>query len=338
MTKRRPATDVGASVRQRLYNNSKATGRPFQEVLQYFVMERFLYRLARSPYADKFVLKGALMFTAWRAPASRPTKDIDLLARMENRVEAIVPIIRQICQLVVEPDGIVFDLESLQGRVIKEDADYEGVRVTFHASLDKALVRMQLDLGFGDVVTPAPTITEYPTILEFSAPRLYGYSRETAIAEKFEAMVKLGRLNSRLKDFFDLWMLSRQFDFEGPTLASAIARTFAHRGTAMEFPPVALTPRFASDPIKRTQWRGFLKKSNLTAAPQNLQEVLQMITVFLEPVAQAIQAGQALAAHWQAPGPWKLSYLSGRKPNVHPAKGEALGVDLSRQATRRFHF
>ena len=292
-------------MRQRLYNNSKATGRPFQEVLQYFVMERFLYRLARSPYADKFVLKGALMFAAWRAPTSRPTKDIDLLARMDNRVEAIVPIIREICQSVVEPDGVVFDLEDLQGRVIKEDADYAGVRVTFQASLDKAMVRMQLDLGFGDVVTPAPTITEYPTILEFPAPRLYGYSRETAIAEKFEAMVKLGRLNSRLKDFFDLWILSRQFDFDGPTLALAVARTFAHRGTAIEFPPVALTPRFASDPIKRTQWRGFLTKSKLITASQDFEEVLQTIVVFLEPVARAIQSGEALEVHWQAPGPWR---------------------------------
>jgi hypothetical protein len=304
MTKRRPATDIGASVRQRLYNNAQATGRPFQEVLQYFVMERFLYRMARSPYADKFVLKGALMFTAWRAPASRPTKDIDLLARMDNRMDAIVPIVRQICEQAVEPDGVVFDLASLQGRVIKEDADYEGVRVTFQASLDKAAVRMQLDLGFGDVVTPAPTITEYPTILEFAAPRLYGYSRETAIAEKFEAMVKLGRLNSRLKDFFDLWMLSRQFDFDGRGLALAVARTFEHRGTAMEFPPVALTAQFGSDPVKKTQWRGFLSKSKLTMAPHDFQDVLATIAVFLEPVAEAIQTGQAFAAQWKAPGPW----------------------------------
>ena len=118
-------------------------------------------------------------------------------------------------------------------------------------------------------------------------------------------MVKLGRLNSRLKDFFDLWMLSRQFDFDGPTLALAVGRTFAHRHTAMEFPPVALTPPFALDSIKRTQWRGFLAKSKLTMAPQDFQEVLQAITVFLEPVAQAIEAGQTLTAHWQAPGPWK---------------------------------
>ena len=118
-------------------------------------------------------------------------------------------------------------------------------------------------------------------------------------------MVKLGRMNTRLKDFFDLWMLSRQFDFEGPTLALAVARTFAHRGTPMEFPPVALTPRFASEPAKRTQWRGFLTKSKLATAPQDFQEVLQTIAVFLEPVAQAILAGQTFAAHWQAPGPWK---------------------------------
>jgi hypothetical protein len=305
MTRRRPATDIGASVRQRLYNNAKATGRPFQEVLQYFVMERFLYRLARSRHADKFVLKGALMFTAWRAPASRPTKDIDLLARTDNRVEAIVPIVREICRTAVEPDGVVFDPEGVLGQVIREDADYEGVRVTFQAALDKALVRMQLDMGFGDVVTPGPEITDYPTILEFAAPRLYGYTRETAIAEKFEAMVKLGRLNSRLKDFFDLWMLSRQFDFDGPALVSAVARTFAHRATALEFPPVALTSRFGSDPARQTQWRGFLRKSNLNAAPQDFPAVLQAIADFLEPVARAVQTREILAARWRAPGPWK---------------------------------
>jgi hypothetical protein len=304
MTKRRPATDIAASVRQRLYNNAKASGRPFQEVLQYFAMERFLYRLARSPYAARFVLKGALMFTAWRAPASRPTRDIDLLAHVDNNVPRIVSIVGEVCRQDVEPDGVVYDADGIQGRVIKEDAEYEGVRVTFQAALDKATVPMQLDLGFGDVVTPAPSITDYPTILEFAAPRLYGYSRETAIAEKFEAMVKLGRLNSRLKDFFDLWILSRQFDFDGPTLALAVARTFAHRGTQHEYPPVALTSEFASDPARSSQWRGFLKKANLTIAPADFPAVVGAIGGFLEPVAQAIRSGQEFAERWKAPGPW----------------------------------
>jgi hypothetical protein len=304
MTKRRPVNDLPASVRQRLYNNAQNTGRPFQEVLQYFVMERFLYRLAQSEYADRFVLKGALMFTAWHAPTTRPTMDIDLLTRMNNSVDAILPVIRSICETAVEPDGVVIDIPSLQGRVIKEDADYEGVRVTFRASLDHAMVRMQLDLGFGDVVTPAPTLADYPTILEFSAPRLLGYSRETAIAEKFEAMVKLGRLNSRLKDFYDLWMLSRQFDFDGQLLALAIRQTFENRRTELVLPPVAFTPAFTGDAGKMSQWRGFLKKTVLDGAPDELPEAVEAIAAFLMPVAKSVVSGEAAPGKWVAPGPW----------------------------------
>ena len=304
MTKRQ-VKDVAASIRQRLYNNAKATGRPFQEVLQYFAMERFLYRLAQSEHAEKFVLKGALMFTAWHAPTTRPTKDIDLLARLSNRVDAILPVIREICLLEVESDGITFDAASLEGKAIREDADYEGVRVTFLAHLQNAVVRMQLDLGFGDVVTPPAVLTEYPTILDLSRPEILGYSRETVVAEKFEAMVKLGRLNSRMKDFFDIWLLSRQFAFEGTTLATAISRTLANRGTVSDWPPFALTDEFAADSAKITQWRGFLTKSRLDFPPTDLGEVIKSIASFLMPVAVAVQKGQTLDARWNPAGPWE---------------------------------
>ena len=306
MTKR-PIKDVAASIRQRLYNNAKETGRPFQEVLHYFAMERFLYRLAQSPHADKFVLKGALMFTVWRAPSSRPTKDIDLLARISNNVDAILAIVRDICLLPVEPDGLVFDAASLQGMIIKEDANYEGVRVTFLAHLQNAKVHMQLDMGFGDVLTPAATLTQYPTFLDLTPPELWSYSRETAIAEKFEVMVQLGQVNSRMKDFFDIWFLSRQFGFDGATLANAITRTFSHRGTAIVVPPLALTTAFASDPAKVAQWRGFLRKSRITSAPDNLGQLVDVLAAFLLPVARAIQEGQRFVARWDAPGPWQLS-------------------------------
>jgi hypothetical protein len=181
MSKRRPK-DVAASVRRRLADHARATGRPFQEVLQYFAMERFLYRLSQSPQAEKFVLKGALMFVAWRAPPSRPTKDIDLLGRTENSVGAICAAMREVCTSPVEPDGLVFDPESVAGQVIKEDADYEGVRVTLRGALQNARITMQVDVGFGDVIVPGPAMTEYPTILDFGPPRLKGYSRETAVA------------------------------------------------------------------------------------------------------------------------------------------------------------
>jgi hypothetical protein len=306
MTKRQ-VKDVAASIRQRLHNNAKATGRPFQEVLQYFAMERFLYRLAQSPHADTFVLKGALMFAAWRAPSSRPTKDIDLLARMSNHVDAILSVVKDICLLEVEPDGLVFDVASLQGMAIKEDADYEGVRVTFLSHLQNAEVRMQLDMGFGDVLTPAATRTQYPTILDLAPPELWGYSRETAVAEKFEAMVKLGQLNSRMKDFFDIWLLSRQFSFDGIVLADAIASTFSHRGTAITVPPLALTSAFTSDPVKAVQWRGFLRKSRITTAPEDLGQVVDTLAAFLVPVARAIHESRRFAARWDAPGPWQPS-------------------------------
>jgi len=200
---KKPVKDVAATVRQRLFNKAKSTGRPFQELLQYCAMERFLYRLAQSPHADKFVLKGALMFTAWRAAASRPTKDIDLLGKTKNTV-AVLRIVQDVCAHEAEPDGLVFDAATAEGEVIKEDADYEGVRITFRGSLQNARVSTQIDVGFGDVVTPSPVMVEYPTILEFAPPRLRGYTPETVVAEKFEAMVKLGQLNRRMKDFYNI--------------------------------------------------------------------------------------------------------------------------------------
>ena len=176
MTKRR-VKDVAASVRARLQTNAKDTNRPFQEVLQYFAMERFLYRLSRSLHSEKFVLKGGLMLTAWRAPSSRPTKDIDLLAKMPNDVDSVVQVVREVCEQEVEPDGLEFDVDDLAGRIIKDDAEYEGIRVDLRATLQNARIHMQIDMGFGDVVVPAAVSMEYPTILDHDPPRLNGYSR-----------------------------------------------------------------------------------------------------------------------------------------------------------------
>jgi hypothetical protein len=301
----RPGKDVAASVRQRLQNTARKTSRPFQEVLDYYAMERFLYRLACSAHAGRFVLKGALLFRAWNAPASRPTRDIDLLGRMENTVEALVPVFREVCGQPVEPDGMVFHAETVAGMVIREEADYAGVRVTFLATLQNARVAMQIDVGFGDVVTPAAAPTDYPTILDFPAPRLNGYSRETVVAEKFEAMVKLGLVNSRMKDFYDIWLLSRQFDFDGPTLAKAVSRTFANRKTTIVPQPFALTPAFAADAGKQAQWQAFQRKSRLDDVPAGLQEVVEALGAFLLPVAAAVETRGGFEQVWQALGPWK---------------------------------
>lgn len=304
MTKRR-TTDIAASVRSRLQTNAKATGRPFQEVLQYFAMERFLFRLSVSPCADKLVLKGGLMLTAWRAPSTRPTKDIDFLATMPNDVESVVDVVKEICVQEVDPDGLVFDIESVEGRAIKEDAEYEGVRVTFLGHLQRARVNMQIDMGFGDVVVPGPVHLDYPTILDYDAPRITGYSRETTIAEKFEAMVTLGQINSRIRDFFDIWLLSRQFDFEGAVLAQALRETFANRGTTIKSHPVALTPEYSADRDRMRQWTGFLKKSRVDFAPATLQEVVDAISEFIDPVARELESGEDFLSQWNAPGPWK---------------------------------
>lgn len=303
--KKRAISDTAASVRQRLRNKSQEENRPFDEVVQYYAMERFLYRLSKSRHADRFTLKGALMLVVWRAPVTRPTVDIDLLGNMENSVETVVGAIRDICSQNVEEDGLAFDPGAARGEKIAEDADYEGVRVRFHGSLGKMRIPMQVDVGFGDAVVGLAVDVEYPTILDLPAPRLQGYSRESTIAEKFEVMTKLGLLNSRLKDFFDIWGLSRTWGFSGKTLSAAILTTFRSRGTVIAAPPTALTPEFAEDPRKAVQWQAFLNRGGLDNVPPDLGIVVEDIADFLMPVAAAIVEGRPFSKTWEPGGPWK---------------------------------
>ena len=305
MSKRAP-TNLPASVHQLLLNNARKANRPFNELLQYYVMERFLYRLSKSAHAHKFILKGALMFTAWELDPYRPTMDIDLLGDVSNRINSILAIVRDLCAQPVEPDGLIFNAATVNGTRIAEAANYESIRIRFQANLGRARVTQQLDIGFGDVVVPAPQPIEYPTILDFPAPKLRGYTKESIVAEKFESFVTLGILNSRMKDYFDIWSLSRQFDFDGQILSHAIARTFSNRGTTIVPEPVGLTSEFADDPAKKTQWRSFVRKSRLDAA-SDLGEVLHGIAGFLLPVASALSAGKRFKGKWAFPGPWDRS-------------------------------
>src|SRR5580658_6559083 len=283
--------DIGASVRQRLLNQSSAQGRPFQELLQYFAMERFLYRLAKSPYSDRFVLKGALLLTAWRAPQSRPTMDIDLEGRVNNQLDHIKEVVATVCEVDVEPDGIAFNRISIEVSRIKEDADYEGVRVQFHATLARARIPMQLDIGFGDVITPGPTDVEYPSLLDFPAPMLRAYPKETVVAEKLEALTALGLLNSRMKDFYDLALLSRMYPFEGERLVNAISATFRNRGTTIEAEPIGLTQAYCDDPSRAIQWRAFVRRSR------------HRNQTFALPMLSAIAAGNPFKVLWKPGGP-----------------------------------
>src|SRR5262249_51496662 len=178
-------------------------------------MERFLYRLSTTRHRARFVLKGALMLHVWEAPLARATKDIDFLGRLDNSLDNLEGVVREVCTADVEPDGMMFDAATVEIERIKEDADYLGVRVRFVGLLGKARVAMQIDVGFGDVVTPGAQDITYPTLLDFPAPALSGYPRETVIAEKFQAMVYLRTLNSRMKDFYDVWLLARKFAFDG---------------------------------------------------------------------------------------------------------------------------
>ena len=276
--------NMGASVRQRLLNHAKASGRPFAEVLQYYAMERFLYRLSVSPHVESFTLKGALLLTAWEAPISRPTMDVDLLGRTDNAVDMIVTLMREISQLAVSDDGIIFDPTSFAGEAIREDADYAGVRTTFIGRVDSARVHMQIDIGFGDVVTPGPEQLTYPTLLDFPAPILSGYSRETVMAEKLQVLVQLRMLNTRMKDYFDLWLLSQQPELNKGTLRTAIERTFKKRNIEIEKTPIGLSTEFGNDPTKQVQWTAFLKRSALTEAPDNLADVVRELRAFFEEI------------------------------------------------------
>ncbi len=298
----RPIKNLPASIRQRLLNKAKADKRPFAELLQYYAMERFLYRLSQSTHADRFVLKGALLLRVWNSPETRPTMDIDMLGRTSNSESDIVAQFQDVLQIDIEPDGLIFDSQTIQTERITEDADYKGIRVLFQGLLDSARVNMQIDIGFGDVVYPKPGISELPTILDSPSPRLLCYSRESAIAEKFEAMVKLRELNSRMKDFHDIWLLSRQFDFDGTVLSEAIRQTFSHRNTDLPAEIAAFSENFTAE--KQVQWVAFRKRLRVDDLPVEFGEITSAVRDFLAPVVAALCSGETLASNWIAPGPW----------------------------------
>jgi hypothetical protein len=250
--------DNAASVHQRLLNKAKETSRPFNELLQHFAIERFIYRLSKSPYADRFLLKGALMFSAWVGPGTRPTMDIDLLGKIDNSLEVIEAAMKNVCKMKVVADGMDFHSESVTAVRITEDAEYKGVRVRLRSSLGNARITLQIDIGFGDVIVPGPSKVVYPALLDFPPPELSGYTMESTIAEKFQAMVVLGVLNSRMKDFYDIWFLSSTFDFRGETLAKALEKTFETRNTPFTVNPVVFDSSFLKDEGKR--FRSFWSK------------------------------------------------------------------------------
>jgi predicted nucleotidyltransferase component of viral defense system len=279
---RNPRRNVGASVRARLLNLAKERNQPFDLLLTRYVLERLLYRLSQSKHCDRFVLKGAILMTTWLGDPHRPTRDLDLLGLGDPDPEAMIAVFREVCALEAD-DAVLFDTYGLTVDRIRDEQEYGGLRLKTIATVDGARVRVVVDIGFGDAVVPGVEEMELPVLLDLPAPHLRAYPRETVIAEKFQAMVMLGRANSRMKDFHDIWVLKRSFAFKGAVLARAIAATFARRKT--EIPagrPDALSRAFAEDPVKQQQWEAFLQDVAVKP-PGSLADVLDELADFLMP-------------------------------------------------------
>jgi predicted nucleotidyltransferase component of viral defense system len=304
--KHRPLTNLPASVGDRLRAIAKKQGEQLQNVLNRYGLERWLYRLSQSPHRERFVLKGAMLFTLWSKEPHRKTRDLDLLGFGAKSLPEWEQVFRQVCLVEVEPDGLEMPADSVRSEIIRVEEEYAGTRIKLMAMLGKARIPLQIDVGFGDAVTPAPQELSFPTMLDFPAPSLRAYRPETVIAEKFHAMVDLGLRNTRMKDFYDVWKLSQQFEFDGGTMVEAIRATFSRRQTPLPSgAPLALSDKFASDSLKISQWAAFLRKSALKDREMKLTEVISLLERFLLPVLNAAQSGDRFAHRWSLGGAWE---------------------------------
>jgi hypothetical protein len=288
-----------------LLNLSRQRGEDFNLTLVRYGTERLLYRIANSPYADRFLLKGAVLVSLWVGGPYRPTRDVDLMGYGSISAEELARAFREVCEVDVVPDGVVFLPETVQVEEIREDQEYQGQRVRVRAELSGADIPLQVDIGFGDAVTPGAVDVELAGSLDFPAPVLKAYPPETVVAEKFQAIVALGFPNSRLKDFYDVWVMSKRLDFDGATLGRAILATFERRRTPVpQTTPTGLSQEFASDEDKRSQWQGFLRRHGLTE-DERLEDVVQDLRDFLLPPAEAVAEGGAFNRAWPAGGLWR---------------------------------
>jgi predicted nucleotidyltransferase component of viral defense system len=278
--KKPAAKNVAASVRERLYQLAVRRNEDFALILTRYAIERLLYRLSLSGHRDRLILKGAMLFHAWTESPHRPTRDLDLLGFGEPSQDRCREMLREICAIPDAGDGLTFALDSLAAEAIKEDDIYHGVRIRLTANLAQARIPIQIDIGFGDFISPVPQDIDYPTLLEMPAPRIRAYSMESVVAEKIEAMVSLGLLNSRMKDFYDVWFLARTFPFEAETLRAAIVGTFARRQTVWSNESISgLLAELTGSSAKQIQWRAFVTRNRLQA-PEEFAAILKSIHVF----------------------------------------------------------
>jgi len=290
-------TDRAASIRQKLRNLAREREEDFDYVLRQYVMQRLLYRLSDSEYSEQFLLKGALLFWVWNEDFHRPTRDIDLLGFGDNDLPHLESVFRQIVSQH-EDDGLAFDVDSVSGVEIKQDADYSGVRITGFANLKSARIPFQVDIGYGDAVVPAAEEVKLPVYLDLPAPQLRAYPVYTVIAEKFQAMVMLGLANSRMKDFYDIRVIAHTMILDGNILAQAMKATFETRKTAISIEALTLfSDEFKQDTGKSTQWNAFLNKNNITDKT-GFSDIVIEIQQFIEPIYQAISENRSFTMRW----------------------------------------
>ena len=302
--KDRPISNMAASVRQRLLNLAKERREDFTLVLSRYASERLLYRLSVSPWSERFLLKGALLFQIWDDTPHRPTRDIDLLGYGNPDPEAMATLFRQLCEADVVDDGMRFLADTVTAGPIGGDKVYQGVRILLQGRLENARITAQIDIGFGDAVTPDPEFTIFPTLLDFPAPKLRAYPIYTVTAEKYHAIVHLGIGNSRMKDYFDLLSIASHQKLDGQLLARAIEATFARRATPRPVNcPLGLTVEFAAYPIKLSQWNAFLRKNGLRPIP--FEDVIGTLAAFLLPFYGPPRE-QVRNTIWPPGGPWSF--------------------------------
>ena len=306
----REVTDVAASVRQRLLNLARDRGASFDQLLVYYAIERFLYRLSLTDWAERLVIRGATLLRVWDVPFSRPTRDVDFVGRVPASADALVALVGECLAADAVDDGLHFD-EDITAEEIRVDDEYPGVRLVVRGNLSGARFRLQLDIGIGDDVVPDPAWVDYPVLLlDLPAPRVLAYDPATSVAEKVEAMVKFGDGNSRLKDFYDVWLLATSLAFDGAALTAALAATFRRRGT--EVPEVGLplvTDEFVtSGPIVR-QWNAFRSKAGVNESLE-FAAVVQVIRAFVSPALTAVSRDMPFEAEWSPGGPWTDKEMS----------------------------
>lgn len=300
--------DTTASIKARLLNKVKDTGDEFELFLVRYACERFLYRLGASAMRERCILKGAGLLTLWMKEPYRATRDVDLLAMGPSDAAAIKNIVEVVCSIHCPEDRLVFDIDSLDISPIREEAEYQGQRAVLNAWLGKAKIRVQIDFGFGDALTPGPEDAEYPTIIkDLPAPQLRIYPKVVTIAEKLEAMVKLGRKNSRMKDFHDIWALSSAFSFNGAQLREAISKCFERRKTPWyaEIPDPLTTAFYTFNKLKGF-WDSYLRAGAFgTSPPEDFETIGDRIREFLGPIRESIIKEHPFEMFWPADGPWE---------------------------------